>query len=43
MELWGHKNDYIRYPSKWDEVYKNIKLMSRLPNVSMGFVHFEST
>ena len=37
MELWGHKNDYIRYPSKWDEVYKNMRLMSRLPNVSMGF------
>ena len=37
MELWGYKNDYIRYPSKWDEVYSNIKLMSRLPNVSMGF------
>ena len=31
------KNDYIRYPSKWPEVYKNIQLMSKLPNVAMGF------
>ena len=37
MELWGPMNDYIRYPSKWPEVYKNIKLMSTLPNVGMGF------
>ena len=37
MELWGHKNDYIRYPSKWPEVYRNIKLMAALPNVGMGF------
>mgnify|MGYP001204539389 FL=1 len=37
MELWGQKNDYIRYPSRWSEVYKNIKLMSTLPNVNLGF------
>ena len=36
LELWGNKNDYIRYPSKWPEVYKNIKLISTLPNVSLG-------
>lgn len=36
LELWGNKNDYIRYPSKWSEVYKNIKLISTLPNISLG-------
>ena len=37
MELWGHKNDYIRYPSKWPEVYKNMQLMGSLPNGDIGF------
>jgi hypothetical protein len=37
MELWGPKNDYIRYPSKWEEVEKNIRLIHSLPNVNIGF------
>tara|TARA_B100000575_G_C23141146_1_gene664105 strand:- start:4858 stop:6267 length:1410 start_codon:yes stop_codon:yes gene_type:complete len=37
MELWGHKNDYIRFPSKWPEVIKNIRLMNELPNLNLGF------
>lgn len=37
MELWGPRNDYIRYPSKWEQVEKNIKLMNELPNVGLGF------
>ena len=36
LEMWGDRNDYIRYPSKWPEVHKNIKLISTLPNVSLG-------
>lgn len=36
MELWGEKNDYIRWPSKWEEVHTHIKLMSKLPNVKLG-------
>jgi len=36
MEMWGWKNDYIRYPSRWDEVYKNIKLIAALPNVKIN-------
>ena len=36
LEMWGERNDYIRYPSKWPEVHKNIKLISTLPNVSLG-------
>ena len=37
MELWGPKNDYIRFPSKWDEVERNIRLIDSLPNVDIGF------
>jgi hypothetical protein len=37
MELWGPRNDYIRFPSKWDEVIKNIRMMHELPNVNVGF------
>ncbi len=36
LELWGEKNDYIRYPSVWNEVEKHIKLMSNLPNGILG-------
>ena len=36
MELWGQKNNYVRFPSDWGEVYKHIELMSTLPNVSLG-------
>ena len=36
LELWGDRNDYIRYPSKWPEIHKNIKLISMLPNVRLG-------
>ena len=36
MELWGFKNNYIRYPSDWEEVHKNIKLISKLPNGNIG-------
>ena len=37
MELWGPKNDYIRFPSKWEEVERNIRLIDSLPNVNIGF------
>tara|TARA_Y100001972_G_scaffold129005_1_gene193374 strand:+ start:1361 stop:2770 length:1410 start_codon:yes stop_codon:yes gene_type:complete len=37
MELWGTKNDYIRYPSKWPEVEKNIRMMHAIPNTNIGF------
>ena len=37
MELWGPKNDYIRYPSKWPEVYNNFKMISELSNTKLGF------
>tara|TARA_Y100000310_G_scaffold282386_1_gene303543 strand:- start:163 stop:1587 length:1425 start_codon:yes stop_codon:yes gene_type:complete len=36
LEFWGQKNNYIRFPSKWEEVYKNIKLMNELPNLQIG-------
>lgn len=50
MELWGPKNDYIRYPSKWEEVYKNMKMMAKIPQlkvlptctlnpITIGYVH----
>ena len=37
MELFGPKNDYIRYPSKWEEVEKNIRMMHALPNTNIGW------
>jgi len=37
MELWGPKNDYIRYPSKWAEVEKNIRMIHELPNTNIGW------
>lgn len=50
MELWGEKNDYIRYPSKWDEVHRNMKMMAKIPQlqvlptctlnpITIGYVH----
>jgi len=36
LELWGEKNNYIRFPSDWNEVYEHIKLMSALPNGILG-------
>jgi len=36
MELWGEKNNYIRYPSNWEAVKKNIDLIATLPNVDLG-------
>ena len=36
LELWGEKNNYIRFPSDWKEVYKHINLMSHLPNGVLG-------
>ena len=37
MEFWGPRNDYIRFPSKWQEVEKNIKLIASIPKISLGF------
>lgn len=50
MEMWGEKNDYIRYPSRWAEVHKNIELITGLQNtklnvtctlnpLTLGYVH----
>tara|TARA_B100000212_G_C27378711_1_gene535927 strand:+ start:558 stop:1979 length:1422 start_codon:yes stop_codon:yes gene_type:complete len=50
MEMWGEKNNYIRYPSDWKEVHKNIKLITSLKNtklnvtctlnpLTLGYVH----
>lgn len=37
LELWGEKNNYIRYPSDWNEVYGNMIKISKMPNVQIGF------
>jgi len=37
LELWGEKNNYIRWPSDWNEVFTNIKKISKIPNVNIGF------
>lgn len=36
----GKVNDYIRYPSKWNQIYKNIKLFDKLstPNIELTLI-----
>ncbi len=39
MEAWGKRNNYIRYPSNFDEILDNAnQLANSFPNVSVSFV-----
>lgn len=38
VECWGEKNDYIRFPSKWDTIMKNVRVLSKIPGVKILFV-----
>jgi organic radical activating enzyme len=38
IEGWDKRNEYIRYPSKWDVIYKNAERYASLPNTRVLFV-----
>jgi len=38
IEGWGKRNEYIRYPSKWDVIYRNAKRFAALDNTKVLFV-----
>jgi len=38
IEGWGKRNEYIRYPSKWDVIYRNAKRFASLENTKVLFV-----
>jgi len=38
IEGWGKRNEYIRYPSKWDAIYHNAKRFASLDNTKVLFV-----
>ena len=38
IEGWGERNQYLRYPSKWDVIYKNAERYASLPNTKVLFV-----
>ena len=38
IEGWGERNQYLRYPSKWNVIYKNVERYASLPNTKVLFV-----
>jgi len=38
IEGWDKRNQYLRYPSKWDVIYKNAERYASLPNTKVLFV-----
>jgi len=38
IEGWGKRNEYIRYPSNWDVIYRNTKRFASLDNTKVLFV-----
>jgi len=38
IEGWGERNQYLRYPSKWDVIYKNAERYASLTNTKVLFV-----
>jgi len=37
IEFWGDKNDYIRFPSKWQTIMNNVKRFSEMPRTTILF------
>ena len=38
VECWGEKNNYIRFPSKWEKIMENVKRFSKMPRTQILFV-----
>jgi hypothetical protein len=37
IELWGNKNSYIRFPSKWQVIYNNAIRFTKMPRTTVTF------
>jgi len=37
VECWGDKNNYIRFPSKWEKIMENVERFSKMPNTKILF------
>jgi len=37
IECWGEKNNYIRFPSKWEKIMENVKRFSKMPRTKILF------
>jgi hypothetical protein len=37
IECWGKKNNYIRFPSKWEKIMENVERFSKMPRTKILF------
>ena len=37
VECWGEKNNYIRFPSKWEKIMENVERFSKMPRTKILF------
>ena len=37
VECWGNKNNYIRFPSKWEKIMENVERFSKMPRTNIMF------
>jgi len=37
IEFWGEKNNYLRFPSKWEKIMKNVKKFAKMPRTRILF------
>jgi len=37
IECWGEKNNYIRFPSKWEKIMENVERFSKMPRTEIVF------
>ena len=37
IECWGEKNNYIRFPSKWEKIMENVERFSKMPRTNIMF------
>ncbi len=37
IEFWGEKNNYLRFPSKWEKIMENVERFSKMPRTSILF------
>ena len=37
IECWGEKNNYIRFPSKWEKIMENVERFSKMPRTKILF------
>ena len=37
VECWGQKNNYIRFPSKWEKIMENVERFAKMPDTKILF------